>query len=222
MGEPERIGSVVQSLETLAQLATDDASFGPPAVYAAIVAVADEIGQAGIAKDRNNQQQGFKFRGVDDVMNTFSPLLVKHRLFVIPTVEERVITERVSAKGNPLFFTHVKVRFRVICAVDGSYIEGAMFGEGMDSADKSSNKAVAVAYKYFFFQTFCVPTEGMGEDPDGTTHTLAPVPPMDRLRALLQSKGIATAKVCAHYSVETLDDLSAAQIEEAIQRAQQR
>jgi hypothetical protein len=40
-------------------------------------------------------------------------------------------------------------------------------GEGMDSADKSSNKAMAVAFKYACFQVFCIPTEEMtNDDPD--------------------------------------------------------
>ena len=38
----------------------------------------------------------------------------------------------------------------------------------MDSADKSSNKAMSVAYKYAMFQNFSIPTEEMA-DPDADT-----------------------------------------------------
>jgi len=38
----------------------------------------------------------------------------------------------------------------------------------MDSGDKSSNKAMAVAMKYACLQLFCIPTEDMG-DPDSET-----------------------------------------------------
>ena len=41
-------------------------------------------------------------------------------------------------------------------------------GEGMDSGDKSSNKAMSVAFKYACFQVFCIPTEEM-KDPDADT-----------------------------------------------------
>ena len=42
-------------------------------------------------------------------------------------------------------------------------------GEGMDSGDKASNKAMSVALKYACFQLFMIPTEEM-VDPDAETH----------------------------------------------------
>ena len=41
-------------------------------------------------------------------------------------------------------------------------------GEGMDSGDKATNKAMAIAFKYACFQVFCIPTEEM-KDPDEET-----------------------------------------------------
>ena len=43
-------------------------------IYKALAAVNKEIKP--IAKDRTNQQQGFKFRGIDDVMNELHSLFV--------------------------------------------------------------------------------------------------------------------------------------------------
>ncbi|MNL27930.1 hypothetical protein D3C87_1495520 [compost metagenome] len=43
----------------------------------------------------------------------------------------------------------------------------------MDSADKSSNKAMSAAYKYAMIQAFCIPTEG-DNDADAHTHDVAP------------------------------------------------
>ena len=52
-------------------------------------------------------------------------------------------------------------------STDGSEVCATVIGEGMDSADKSSNKAMAVAFKYACFQVFCIPTEEMAkDDPD--------------------------------------------------------
>ena len=42
----------------------------------------------------------------------------------------------------------------------------------MDSGDKSTNKAMAVAHKYALLQTFCIPTEEI-KDPDHEAHELA-------------------------------------------------
>lgn len=36
----------------------------------------------------------------------------------------------------------------------------------MDSGDKATNKAMAIAFKYACFQTFCIPTEELMDDPD--------------------------------------------------------
>jgi hypothetical protein len=36
-----------------------------PKVYAAIAAVMGKLSKEGIAKNRNNSQQGYKFRGID-------------------------------------------------------------------------------------------------------------------------------------------------------------
>ncbi len=50
-------------------------------IYTAIPAIMDEIGHIG--KDIKNQQQGFMFRGIDQVMNTMKPLMAKHGVFAV-------------------------------------------------------------------------------------------------------------------------------------------
>ena len=49
-------------------------------VYKAINAVQAELAKTGISKDRTNTQgSGYKFRGIDDVYNSVSPLLAKQK-----------------------------------------------------------------------------------------------------------------------------------------------
>lgn len=134
-------------------------------IYKAIPAIMDEIGHIG--KDKKNQQQGFMFRGVDQVMNTMKPLLAKHGVFPVPEVMETKREERQTKNGGTLIYTIHKINFH-FTADDGSRVTATVVGEGMDSADKSSNKAMAVAFKYACFQVFCIPTEEMAkDDPDG-------------------------------------------------------
>ena len=113
-----------------------------------------------IAKAQKNNQQGFMYRGIDMVMNVFQPLLAKHHVFVVPEVLESSREERQTKNGGNLIYTTLKVKYRFY-AEDSSYIEATVQGEGMDSADKSSNKAMSVAFKYAMFQVFCIPTEEM-------------------------------------------------------------
>lgn len=120
-----------------------------------------------ISKSQKNQQQGFMYRGVDVVMNVLQPLMIKHKVFVAPEVLDCTREERTTQRGGNLIYTTLKVRYTFYCD-DGSSVSAIVQGEGMDSADKSSNKAMSVAFKYACFQVFCIPTEEM-IDPDSDT-----------------------------------------------------
>ncbi|CAB4184766.1 Essential recombination function protein [uncultured Caudovirales phage] len=144
-----------------------------PAVYAAICAVTAEMAHVGIAKGRKNAQQGYAFRGIDDVYAALSSVLAKEKLAIIPYVEERTVVENQSKNGGTLFYVTVAARFDLVSAVDGSKHSARCYGEAMDSADKATNKAMSAAYKYMALQTFCIPTEG-DNDADATTPEPAP------------------------------------------------
>ena len=129
-----------------------------------------------IAKTKKNREQGYNFRGIDDVYNALSPILSKYGLFVIPRVLERTREERQTAKGYRLIYTVLKIQYTMY-APDGSSVEGITEGEGMDSADKSTNKAMSAAYKYFMFQLFNIPTEEAVDADAETPPPSEPVPP---------------------------------------------
>lgn len=145
----------------------------PPRVYSAIAAVTMAMSKEGISKDRRNQQQGYNFRGIDEVYNALSPMLAEHKLCILPRMISRTVSERQTAKGGVLFYTTVEAEFDFVSAEDGSTHVVRTFGEAMDSGDKSTNKAMSAAYKYAAMQTFCIPTEG-DNDADATTHEVAP------------------------------------------------
>lgn len=140
-------------------------------VYQAINAVQAALAQTGITKDRKNQQQGYSFRGIDDVYNALAPLLAKHGLCILPRILSRQCVERASAKGGVLFNVTVEAEFDFVCAEDGSKHIVRTFGEAMDSADKATNKAMSAAYKYAAFQAFAIPTEG-DNDADAYHHEI--------------------------------------------------
>jgi len=146
-----------------------------PKVYAAIARVMGEIGKAGISKARKNTQQGYNFRGIDDVYNALSGFLSGAGLCILPRVLKREVTERATQKGGVLFYVVLDVEFDIVCAEDGSRHTVAVIGEAMDSADKATNKAMSAAYKYACMEVFCIPTEG-DNDADSTTHEVAAAP----------------------------------------------
>lgn len=128
-----------------------------------------------ISKDKTNKQQGYKFRGIDDVYNALNPVLCEHGLFVVPRVLERTREERQTQNGGRLIYTILKVQYTMY-APDGSSIEAVVDGEGMDSADKSTNKAMSAAYKYFMFQLFSIPTEELVDADAETPPPSKPAP----------------------------------------------
>jgi hypothetical protein len=151
-------------------------------VYKAIATVTRALGRAGISKDRKNEQQGYKFRGIDDIYNALSSELAEANLCIIPRVMARECVERMSGNNRALFYVTIHAEYDIVSAIDGSMHTASAYGEAMDSGDKATNKAMSAAYKYMAMQLFCIPTEG-DNDADGSTHevqargaTFTPVP----------------------------------------------
>jgi len=143
-------------------------------VYEAIRQVAAAMSEQGISKDRKNAQQGYSFRGIDNVLNALSGPLCEARLTILPRVTERSVTERETKNGGMLFYVTVKVEFDFVHTEDQSKHTVVTYGEAMDSADKATNKAMSAAYKYMALLTFCIPTEASPEtDADYSTHEVA-------------------------------------------------
>lgn len=136
-----------------------------PMIYGKIADCMRQLGAIG--KDSYNQQQKFMYRGVDAVMNALNPVLTANHVFCVPEVLEQHREERQTRNGGNLIYSILKMCY-TLYAEDGSSVSATVIGEGMDSADKSSNKAMSVAYKYAMFQIFSIPTEEMA-DPDAET-----------------------------------------------------
>ena len=126
-----------------------------------------------IGKDKKNQQQGFKYRGVDDVMNALQPVFAEMLIFPMPEVIEERYEERTTKTGGAMTHAVLKVKY-TFYASDGSNVSWLVLGEAMDSADKAASKAMSIAFKYACFQMLCIPTEDTAPDPDAEYHEKAP------------------------------------------------
>lgn len=120
-----------------------------------------------ITKSEKNQQQGFSFRGIDNVMNELHDLFAKNDVFILQEVQEWTTNDRPTKSGGVNTFTRAKIRFRYM-TTDGSCVETVNVGEAMDSGDKGFNKAMSIALKYSLLQMFLIPTEEQ-KDPDENT-----------------------------------------------------
>ena len=122
-----------------------------------------------IGKNSKNAQQGFMYRGIDAVYNALNPVMAELGLFITPEIIDQKREERVTKTGSVLTYTLLTIKYTVY-APDGSNVTLTVIGEGMDSGDKSSNKAMSIAMKYAMFQLFLIPTEEL-KDPDADVYT---------------------------------------------------
>lgn len=192
-------------------------------VYQAISQVTAAVAKVGIAKGRQNTQQKYAFRGIDDIYNVLAPLLAEAGLCVLPNVVHREVVERKSSSGGALFYVVVKTEFCFVSSKDGSKHTVVTYGEAMDSGDKATNKAMSAAQKYAFLQTFTIPTEG---DNDADQTTPPPIAPQSitldeakgiqaKILALTSSPENAealTTKICTQFKIGNIEELQPSQL----------
>lgn len=145
-----------------------------PMIYGKIAAVMRDIEAVG--KDKRNPQQGYQFRGIDDVYNEVHSHLARHGVFTVPRVVSERSEERTTPKGSVLIYRILTIEFDFF-AEDGSSVTVVVIGEGMDSGDKASNKAMSVAHKYALIQVFAIPTR---EDKDPEMESPEATPRQER------------------------------------------
>lgn len=112
-----------------------------------------------IGKNRRNEQQRYSFRGIEDVLNTLSPLLIKHNLICLP----HMIDHHIEKSGKAVQVT-VNMRYEWVSTLDTSTTSINTVGEALDYSDKGTGKAMSMAYKQMCFQLFCIPTEQKDAD----------------------------------------------------------
>lgn len=185
-------------------------------IYEAISKTMKDIGAVG--KNDTNQQQKFKYRGIDAVMNALNPAMIKNEIFVVPEILEQKREERTSKNGGLLIYSICTIRYKFY-AKDGSFVEAVVIGEGMDSGDKATNKAMSIAFKYACFQVFCIPTEEMEEADSTTPPDIAPDysetnnQPVTEvyiksLENKIAKKGLHVESICGKYKVNQLSELN--------------
>lgn len=138
-------------------------------IHELIPKIAAELGAIG--KNRQmGDQGGYKYRGVEDIVNALSPILASHGVYVRVEVLERETTfhDRVDRQGVKYGFqTHsiLKVAHWLVASDGSTAGPWVTIGEALDVSDKSSNKAMTAAWKYAMVDCFTVAYSEM-DDPD--------------------------------------------------------
>ena len=185
-------------------------------IFKKIPLVMSDIGS--ISKNKINPQQGYKFRGIDDVYLAVNAALSKHGVFCAPTVLKMSREERQTKAGGTLLYTILDIKY-TFYASDGSSFDCVTVGEAMDSGDKSCNKAMSAAQKYAFFQVFSIPTEEP-KDTELETHIInggiiTPTQAAD-LNALFEEVGGDKKKFYEILKTESIETLPSKDYQKAV------
>lgn len=118
-----------------------------------IVAIMEDIHY--IAKGDKTVNGQYRFVSHDQVTERIQPLLVKHKVCVIPS------TKSVQQDNNRTTVTLHVTFLNAECPTDQFTVEFP--GYGIDAGDKGPGKAISYAFKYALLKTFNIAT---GDDPD--------------------------------------------------------
>jgi len=118
-----------------------------------------------IPKNGFNAFQKYYYHMEADVINTIRPLCVKHGIVVTSEVLDHEVIEAGKTKGGTLqFLTTLRIRFTFTHAETDTSTCSIMVGQGMDSGDKGSNKAITGASKYALMKALMISD---GDDAEG-------------------------------------------------------
>ena len=136
-----------------------------PLIYERLAAIMADV--PAIGKNSQNQEQRYRFRGIDDVYNYLHPLFVRYQVFTTSEILNKNREVWTNKNGTIMIEYSLQVKYR-FTAIDGSFVETQAMGQAMDSSDKASNKAMSMAHKAAMLQIFMIPTLDI-EDADATS-----------------------------------------------------
>lgn len=188
-------------------------------IYEKINAIMDDV--ESLQKDGRVAFGTTKYNYLSEAKTTseMRKQLVKHKLVILPV-------DVVEIKEGQI--THGIYTYKLVNAENPEeYVLLQSGGQGHDSADKGSGKASSYAYKYLMWRTFAIPSN---DDPDQVSsdeiisnqkdmpkeEKVDPKQKINPVQAkaikdLAMSTGSDVAKMCQHFKIKSLDDLTLGQ-----------
>lgn len=120
-----------------------------------------------VEKSRQSEEVPYKFRSIDDVLVRLQPALIELGVTVTISTSDHEHSYRATARGVTVGTARVHVLLRFI-APDGTWLELETDGQGADTSDKATGKAITSAVKYSLLYGLMVPTGDPQLDPDAS------------------------------------------------------
>lgn len=138
-----------------------------PKIFPAMIAA--NRGIEAVSKSRKNAQQGYSFRGIDQVYDMVHSVLAEAGVITIPRVLERKTHDRQTKAGGGMVLVEMHLEYWCYAEDGSALVIGPLWSEALDSSDKASNKCMSFGQKYALLQTFTIPTSDVSEG-DRETH----------------------------------------------------
>lgn len=126
-----------------------------PAIHEALSAIVADLGAIPKNGEAPTNMGGYKFRRVEDITGALKPLFAKHGVLCLPNVMQRIATERATRSGGVMFCVDLEICFRFV-GPEGDELAANVWGQGTDSGDKATQKAVTSAFKTMLSVVFCI------------------------------------------------------------------
>lgn len=194
------------------EITDDPPVWKEPAATDIYQAIARVYATVGYCQKQKAKENAGGYRGLDytyasesGLIQALRPAMVEQG--VIMHIAEYLDLSRFTvptAKGGTMNVTTLRAIVRFTHATSGTYIDVQALGEGADSGDKSSNKAMTCAFKYALRQTFAIET---GDDPDKDQNheyiqpkVEAKAPPAPKTEASKLVKLLSDARMATTYA----------------------
>lgn len=141
-------------------------------IYEKMLAITDELNAVAKNLTVGEGRNSYKAVGEADVLAAVKPLESKHKVYSYPfsrkIVDTSVMTTTSTYNGNTKetnkLFLRLETVYRFVNIENPEeYIDITTYGDGVDSQDKATGKAMTYADKYALLKAYKIIT---GEDPD--------------------------------------------------------
>lgn len=183
-------------------------------------------------KVKVNQNSSYKAVSERDVLDAVKPIEEKYRVYSYPAtrqiVDRDTLVKESEYQGNVTrtntLFMRVETVYRFVNIDDPEdYIETTTYGDGLDTGDKATGKAMTYADKYALMKAYKLST---GDDPDkeaspenGYEQRAEPKATAKQIAMIGELySGEDIEKILAKANIKNLEDLTIAQASALISR----
>lgn len=138
-------------------------------IFQKMAEITNELGT--VAKNLNvsvSKTQSYKAVSEVDILNAVKPLEYKHGVYSYPhdtnIINQEIVTTETQYGKKDNYFIRLERIYRFVNVEDKTdFIEVKSYGDGIDTGDKATGKAMTYADKYALMKAYKIST---GDDPD--------------------------------------------------------